>query len=80
MALSVHRQRWIEGVQNRRFDLDDVAKGVSLDNILAEIERAYIKRAVEVSQDNRQKAADLLGINLRSLRYRMNKLGIETDA
>ena len=78
LALSVHKKRWIEGVKNRRFDLDEVAKGVSLDNILEEIERAYIERAIDIGQDNKQKAADLLGINLRSLRYRMNKLGIDS--
>jgi two-component system, NtrC family, response regulator PilR len=77
LALSVHKKRWIEGVKNRRFDLDEVAKGVSLDNILEDIERAYIERAIDIGQDNKQKAADLLGINLRSLRYRMSKLGIE---
>ena len=31
--------RWIEGIENRRFDLDDVAKGVFLEEILEEIER-----------------------------------------
>jgi two-component system response regulator PilR (NtrC family) len=78
LDLSVHkRRRWIEGVQGRRFDLTDVTHGVSLDGILEDIERAYIEKALEVSGGLKPKAADLLGINLRSLRYRLSKLEIE---
>jgi two-component system response regulator PilR (NtrC family) len=77
LALSVYKKRWIEGVKNKRFDLDEVALGVSLDNILAEIEMAYIKKALECSNGNKNKAADLLGITFRSLRYRLDKLTID---
>ena len=77
LALSVHKRRWIEGVRNRRFDIDEVAKGVALDNILAEIEKAYIEKALECADGNKSRAAELLGINLRSLRYRLDKLHIE---
>ncbi len=31
LALSVHKRRWIEGIKDRRFDLDEVTKGVALD-------------------------------------------------
>lgn len=74
LALSIHKQRWIEGVQGRRFDIDDVAHGVSIDTILEEIERAYLKKALECANGDKNKAAELLGINLRSLRYRLSKL------
>ena len=77
LALSIHKKRWIEGVQGRRFDLDEVSQGVSLDDILAEIERAYLKKALEFSNGNKQQAAELLSINARSLRYRLDKLDIE---
>ncbi len=77
LALSVRKRRWIEGVPGRRFDLDDVKQGVLIDDILAEIEKAYIEKALEFSGMNRTRAAELLGINLRSLRYRLDKLGIE---
>jgi two-component system response regulator PilR (NtrC family) len=77
LALSVHKRRWIEGVKDRRFDLDEVAKGVALDSILAEIERAYLKKALDCSQGNKNKASELLGISFRSLRYRLDKLGID---
>ena len=75
LALSIHKRRWIEGIKDRRFDLDEVAHGVSLDSILEEIERAYLLKALEVSNGNKNKAAELLAISFRSLRYRLDKLG-----
>jgi len=80
LAMSIHKRRWIEGVRNRRFDVDEVPNGVALDVILAEIERAYIVKALECTSGNKQKAADLLGISFRSLRYRVDKLGVEGDS
>lgn len=77
LALAVHKNRWIEGVENRRFDLDEVATGVRLDDILEEIERAYLKRALAHSGANISKAAELLDISFRSMRHRLAKLEIE---
>jgi two-component system response regulator PilR (NtrC family) len=77
LALSLHKRRWIEGFKDRRFDLDEVARGVNLDSIMAEIERAYLKKALDCSDGNKNKAAELLGISFRSLRYRLEKLGID---
>ena len=76
LALSIHKNRWIEGIKGKRFDLDEVPNGVSLDNILEEIERAYLKKSLECAGNNKSKAAELLGINLRSMRYRCDKLGV----
>jgi two-component system response regulator PilR (NtrC family) len=59
----------------RRLDLDE--KGIELDVVMAELERDYILRAMELARGSKQKAADLLGISIRSLRYRMDKLGFE---
>jgi two-component system response regulator PilR (NtrC family) len=77
LALSLHKRRWIEGFKDRRFDLDEVARGVALDSILEEVERGYLKKALNCSNGNKNKAAELLGISFRSLRYRLDKLGIE---
>jgi two-component system response regulator PilR (NtrC family) len=79
LALSIHKRRWIEGIRDRRFDLDEVSQGVSLDNILEEIERAYLLKALEVSNGNKNKASELLGISFRSMRYRLDKLGTNSD-
>lgn len=81
LSLSIHKRRWIEGIENRRFDLDEVAKGVALDKILEEIERAYLEKALSCSGGNKNRAAELLGITFRSFRYRCSKLGIDkTDS
>jgi two-component system response regulator PilR (NtrC family) len=77
LALSVHKRRWIEGVKDRRFDVDEVSKGVALDSILEEIEAAYLKKALECSNGSKNRAAELLGISFRSLRYRLEKLNLE---
>jgi two-component system response regulator PilR (NtrC family) len=77
LALSLHKRRWIEGIQNRRFDLDEVSKGVSLDVILEEIEKAYLEKALECTNGKKQEAAELLDISFRTFRYRLNKLGID---
>jgi two-component system response regulator PilR (NtrC family) len=77
LALSIHKRRWVEGIENRRYELDEVAKGVSLDTIMEEIERAYIKKALECTNGGKNKAAELLDISTRSMRYRLEKLGIE---
>ena len=79
LAMSIHKRRWIEGIQNKRFDLDEVPNGVSLDDILAEIERSYLTRALESTNNNKNKAAELLGISFRSFRYRVDKLNIQSD-
>lgn len=77
LAISIHKRRWIEGFKDRRFDLDEVGRGVSLDTILEEIERAYLKKALDCSNGNKNKAAKLLDISFRSLRYRLDKLSVE---
>jgi two-component system response regulator PilR (NtrC family) len=77
LALSVHKRRWIEGVKDRRFDVEEVPRGVALDSILEEIEAAYLKKALECSNGNKNRAAELLGISFRSLRYRIEKLNLE---
>jgi len=77
LALSVHKRRWIEGVKDRRYDVDEVSKGVALDSILEEIEAAYLRKALDCSSGNKNRAAELLGISFRSLRYRLEKLNLE---
>jgi len=77
LALSMHKRRWIEGFKDRRFDLDEVSRGVSLDGILEEIERAYLQKALDCCNGNKNKAAELLDITFRSLRYRLDKLSID---
>jgi two-component system response regulator PilR (NtrC family) len=76
LSLSIHKRRWIEGMQNQRYDISDVENGVSLDNILEEIERAYIEKAMKITNGNKNAAAELLDLSLRSIRYRCSKLEV----
>ncbi len=57
----------------RRSDL--TSDGMELDKVMAAIETDYIMKAMEIAQGSKQKAAKLLGISMRSLRYRLSKLG-----
>lgn len=76
LALSFHKRRWIEGLEDKRFNIDDVANGIALDDVLDDIERVYIKKALELTDGNKQKTAELLGITHRSIRHRLKKLEI----
>ena len=55
------------------------ADGVDLDRLMADFERVYLERALAQSSSRKQ-AARLLGISFRSLRYRLQKLGLAGDA
>jgi two-component system response regulator PilR (NtrC family) len=50
--------------------------GIDLEARLEEIERKYIKTALERTEGNLTRAAELLGISFRSIRYKVKKLGI----
>ncbi len=59
----------------------DISHSIDLDKILSQIERKYIEAALRSTGFNRQATCELLGINERSLRYRIAKLGIaENDS
>jgi two-component system, NtrC family, response regulator PilR len=62
----------------RRRDL--TAEGINLDQLLSEIERDYILRGLEMAHGSKQRAAQLLGITMRSFRYRLEKLGLSTSS
>jgi transcriptional regulator with PAS, ATPase and Fis domain len=49
-------------------------KGLVLGDILEQVEKAYIREALVLSDKNEAKAAELLGINYHTFRYRKKKL------
>ena len=53
------------------------AGGAELQDYLDDVERSRILAALEQTRWNKTKAAKLLGISFRALRYRLQKLGIE---
>ncbi len=63
-----------------RLPAPDFAHGVlNLDEILGEVERTYLFSALEHSGGVKKKAAELLGITFRSIRYRLKKLGVDAE-
>jgi two-component system response regulator PilR (NtrC family) len=54
-----------------------MTRGENLGEALEDIERDAIVRALEQTRYNKTRAAQLLGMSFRSLRYRIKKLGIE---
>jgi two-component system, NtrC family, response regulator PilR len=52
-------------------------EGFDLDRTLADYERTIVLRAMEQAGNVRKRAAHLLGISFRSLRYRLAKLGMD---
>jgi two-component system response regulator PilR (NtrC family) len=53
--------------------------GADLGDTLAEVERRLIEQALQRTGGVRTRAAELLGVSLRSLRYRMDKLEIDSQ-
>ena len=58
----------------RRTDLGP--DGIKIDEVMTEIERDYIAKAIEMTYGSHKKAAELLGITYQSLRHRLTKLKI----
>ena len=54
-----------------------LAQGISLQEYLDQMERIAINEALERAGQNRTAAARSLGVTFRSLRYRLQRLGIE---
>jgi two-component system response regulator PilR (NtrC family) len=52
-------------------------RGLPLHDFLDQVEREAIQKALEATRFNKTAAAKLLGITFRSLRYRLERLGID---
>jgi two-component system response regulator PilR (NtrC family) len=55
------------------------ASGVKLDEIMGTVEREFMLKALEQTQGSKKEASKLLGITLRSLRYRLEKYDMASD-
>jgi two-component system response regulator PilR (NtrC family) len=51
--------------------------GIELETVLADYERSLLRAALERTGGVKKRAAKLLGVSFRSLRYRLEKLGLE---
>jgi len=70
LTLSSFRDR---GGHKRKRWTDLGPEGIQLDEVMSAIEREYLAQALEIASGSKQRAAELLGINLRSFRYRLEK-------
>jgi two-component system response regulator PilR (NtrC family) len=59
--------------------LDLPNEGLNLDDVLNEAERRLLLAALERTGGVRKRAAELLGLTFRSLRYRLQKQGLAND-
>ncbi|MEJ5301578.1 MAG: sigma-54 dependent transcriptional regulator [Thermodesulforhabdaceae bacterium] len=58
-------------------DLPNITpEGIDLDGLLERIEKYYLTQALSLSGGRKHKAAELLGVSFRSLRYRLAKYGM----
>ena len=54
-----------------------IQNGESLDGLVGDMERNFLLKALDMTGGNKTEAAKLLKISFRSLRYRLEKFGIE---
>ncbi len=54
--------------------------GINLESTLDGLERSLIQQAIDKSSGVKTRAAELLGLTFRSLRYRLKKLGMTTES
>jgi two-component system response regulator PilR (NtrC family) len=67
-------------VPELRLPAPDFSKGpLNLDEILGQAEKTYLTAALAHSGGKKKKAAELLGITFRSIRYRLSKAGFEAE-
>ena len=62
--------------QRSLLDMDLPDEGISLNEEMAKIESAFIKKALDKAKGSKSKAAELLSVSLDSLRYRLEKLDL----
>ena len=59
------------------FDIEITDRGIDLNAELEKIEKVMIEKALQKTKGSKTKAAELLNVTLDSLRYRIEKLGVE---
>jgi two-component system response regulator PilR (NtrC family) len=69
----------VAGTVNVTSEMDIPPDGIDLNRAMENMERKLIVRALEMTGGNRPRAARLLGISFRSLRYRLLKLGMDQE-
>jgi two-component system response regulator PilR (NtrC family) len=61
-------------------DLEIPNEGIDLEKVVEELERSLLMKALDRTKGIKKKAAELLRINFRSMRYRLEKYGLNDGA
>jgi two-component system response regulator PilR (NtrC family) len=69
-------QRGVKSMDDSLFDIP--AEGIDLEKVVEELERNLLLKALQRAKGVKKKAAELLNINFRSIRYRLEKYGINS--
>ena len=77
LTLAAYKQRNTETSTVPAADMDIPTEGIDLDAVINELEKALLLKALERSKGVKKKAAELLNITFRSLRYRLEKHGMD---
>jgi two-component system response regulator PilR (NtrC family) len=67
-------------MKKRPLDLEIPNEGIDLEKVVEDLERMLLLKALEKTKGIKKKAADLLRINFRSMRYRLEKYGLNHEA
>jgi two-component system response regulator PilR (NtrC family) len=57
-------------------DIEIPNEGIDLEKIVGDLERSLLLKALDRTKGIKKKAAELLHINFRSMRYRLEKYGL----
>lgn len=77
LRLASHKEKEKESSGGPVFKDELLGEGFNLEEWLLEQEREFVLKALERTGGVKTEAAKLLGISFRSLRYRLEKLGLE---
>jgi two-component system response regulator PilR (NtrC family) len=72
----VDEQRGIKSIDDTLFDIP--SEGIDLEKVVGDLERNLLIKALQRAKGVKKRAAELLNINFRSIRYRLEKYGINT--
>jgi len=61
------------------FDIDFPEEGIDLEKVVADLEKMLLLKALDRAKGVKKKAAELLRINFRSMRYRLDKYGLNSN-
>ncbi len=66
-------------IKKGTLDLEIPNEGIDLEKIVADIEKTLLLKALDKTKGIKKRAAELLHINFRSMRYRLEKYGLNQE-